>query len=376
MKYLKDYSQLYEGIRGAMKPKSDDDIEKVLSGLNVYDRIYKIKDNGLSLKYYPNDEEIRTYLSGLGTEDMCLKITELGLDKKFLPSDEKIKEYLSELDDVRDIIETIESFELDKTKFFPPDEDIKKYLSEHDIEDWLEIVYDLELDRDKFSPTDEDVLEHVLPNEIKYDKEKSTLEFDEWSDFSDLFKLDRDTVDDYVESVLSGDGRQYFEIHETQDPDYFDIPDKEKFKKFKNDIKEKIDELDVEDEDGYDDFLEEFNTSCDDFSGLYTTICDYDHFLDDIKDAIRFAYTNAQESANESEAYDGLVKCIEKAFDAGDYKYEDEKFIMPISVPSLDVDNILDDNRFIEWEIPYYGWSGDVDVDLFLEDFDVKLEEI
>jgi len=382
MKYLKSYNQILESIRDQMKPKDDKDIILSLSKLNVYDRIIKIKANGLDDKYLPSDDEIKEYLDDI--EDMGDKrytiydkintINRLELDDKFRPSDDEIKEYLDDIEDMGDKINTINNLKLDN-KFFPSNDKVRAYLSEFDVEDWMNIVYEFDLDKSEFDPPKEKVLEYILPSNITYNNENNTLEFSEWSDFADLFKEDRDVRDGYIENVLSGMGHEYFEHYDIIEPDYFSFKNDKIFQDVKTQIKEKIDELDLSDEDEYDDMIKDFN-SAESFSDLYDHVLKKYDMLDDIKTAVNHGYTNSQELADESEAYDSLTNSIINTFDGGEVSYENDKYIMPISIPDFDIDDIVDNGRIIEWEIPYYGWNGDVDDDTFREELVNKLYEI
>ena len=343
MKYIKSYNQLLESIRDQMKPKDDEDILSALSKLNIYDRIMKIKSDGLDDKFLPSDDEIKEYLADWEDSiyDKLVSINKLGLDDKFKPSDDEIKEYLSSLD----------------------------------IEDWLNTVDVLKLDRSEFDPPQEKVLEYILPSSIKYNSENSTLEFSEWSDFADLFQEHRDVRDRYIENVLSGMGYEYFDYYDTIEPDYFEFDDKKIFQEVKKEIKEKIYELDLSEEDEYDEMIKDFD-SVESFRDLYDKVLEEYDILEDIKTAIDLAYTTSQELADEAEAYNSLTDSIIKTFNGGEVKYENDKYVLPITNPNFNAEDVVDNGRVIEWELPYYGWNGDVDDDTFLQEIENKLEDI
>ena len=338
MIHLKTYKQLLESLTDKMSPKSDDDIELALSKLDIYNKLIKIKQEGLDDKYKPSDKDIKEYLSELDVEEHITTIKELGLDDKFLPSDDEIKKHLSELD----------------------------------LEDWLYQVQYLDLDSE-FNPPSEKILEYILPSNITYNSENGTLEFSEWSDFTELFEEDRDVRDGYIENVLSGMGREYFEYYDTIEPDYFSFSDDKLFQDVKTEIKEKINELDPT-EDEYEEMVNDFNSATS-FNGLYKVLKEYD-ILDEIKTAVEWGYTSAQELADESEAYDSLMRNITDTFHGGEVTYENDKYIMPITIPDFDLDEIVDNGRIIEWAIPYNGWYGDVDDDTFREELLNRLYDV
>ena len=172
-------------------------------------------------------------------------------------------------------------------------------------------------------------------------------------------------------------GYEYFQHYDIIEPDYFNFSDEKIFQDVKSQIKEKIDELDLSDEDEYDEMVKDFD-SAKSFRDLYDDVLKEYNILEDVKDAIDRAYTNAQESADESEAYNSFIKSITNKFSGGEVTYDNDKklYVMPITIPNLDADDIIEDSKIIEWSAPYNGWYGSVDDDTFREELVNKLYEI
>lgn len=374
---MKTYKQfINESLLDKMVDVSDEEIMAFLSKLNTHNKLIKIKDEGLDDKFMPTDDELKKFLLEIDDlEDRIRTIKIFNLNNKFMPTDNELKKYLSEFDDLEDRIQIINNLNLDD-EFMPTDNEIKNFLSELDIEDWLNTVYNLKLDNE-FNPPPEKILEYILPSNINYNSKNGILEFSEWSDFADLFVKERDVVDDYIESVLSGMGREYFEYYDVTTPDYFDFSNDKIFQNIKTYIKEKIDELNLSDEDEYDEMINDFNSSKS-FSDLYDHVLTKYDILDDIKDVIDRAYTNAQELADESEAYNTLLKKITDKFKGGEISYDNDKelYIMPITIPDFDVDDIVDNGKIIKLKIPYNGWYGEIDDGVFAEEISVLLDDI
>ena len=87
-----------------MTPKSDDDIETSLSGLNALDRLKKINEEGLDDKFRPSDDEIIDAFKELGINynelsplDKVDKIKRYDLSEEFMPSDEEIQKCIDGL---------------------------------------------------------------------------------------------------------------------------------------------------------------------------------------------------------------------------------------------------------------------------------------
>lgn len=301
--------------------------------------------------------------------------TESLRDKLKGKDDDEIGLTLSKMD-IYNRIQKIKNNNFDD-KFLPSDDEIKKYLSSLDIEDWLNKVYEFNLDESKFNPSDEQLLKHILPDNITYNSENKTLEYFEWEDFVDLFQENRDVIDDYIGTMLSGMGIEYYEHYDIITPDYFNFKSDKIFQDVKTQIKDKIDELGLSGEDDYDEIITKFDLSIS-FRDLYDNVLTEYDILEEIKNSIDIGYTRAQELADESEAYDSLINSIIKTFNGGEVTYDNDKkkYIIPITIPNLDADDILDNSKIIEWSIPYYGYHGDVDDDIFREELVNRLDEI
>ena len=122
---MKTYEEfINESVKDLLRPKSEDEIKNIISGLNVGDKIRMINMHKLDNEYYPTDEEIHDYLDTLDTLSKIEFISDYKLDKKFLPPDDDIKNYLSTLD-IMVWVRTIKKYGLDD-KFLPSTRKIKK----------------------------------------------------------------------------------------------------------------------------------------------------------------------------------------------------------------------------------------------------------
>ena len=122
---MKTYEEfINESVKDLLRPKSEDEIKNIISGLNVGDKIRMINMHKLDNEYYPTDEEIHDYLVTLDTLSKIEFISDYKLDKKFLPPDDDIKNYLSTLD-IMVWVRTIKKYGLDD-KFLPSTRKIKK----------------------------------------------------------------------------------------------------------------------------------------------------------------------------------------------------------------------------------------------------------
>jgi len=168
---MKTYEEfINESVKDLLRPKSEDEIKNIISGLNVGDKIRMINMHKLDNEYYPTDEEIHDYLDTLDTLSKIEFISDYKLDKKFLPPDDDIDDYIDTLDTLSKI-EFISDYKLDK-KFLPPDDDIKNYLSTLDIMVWVRTIKKYGLD-DKFLPSTRKIKKEVFDKENMKNFQKS-----------------------------------------------------------------------------------------------------------------------------------------------------------------------------------------------------------
>lgn len=204
-----------------------------------------------------------------------------------------------------------------------------------------------------------------LPQGVGFnmDKDNNYLSVDSWSSFKELFD---DEYQEFIGNVLDGMGREYFEHYESLTYDgYIDIPDKNLTELIAG-IKKHISDNDIVLENEFID--SELNT----LSKLY----DYaknDDELEFIWNSIDLAYTNAQETADENDAYEQIINLIINKFNITDINWDNDKdcYSMDIKdgvlytfdnyIHDYDEEIIEDDEIFkIKYESPYYGYSGDI----------------
>jgi ankyrin repeat protein len=160
MKNIKTFNNyINESLKGKLKGKTDEEIIKSLSKLDVYDRIRKVLRSSFDKKFLPSDEEIRKELNELDTFDRIRKINQHRFDVKFIPSDEEISKELDKLDTF-DHINKIDQLGLDD-KFMPSDDDIRKKLDGKRVYDVFYIIDNYGLD-DKFISTEEDIKKEMV----------------------------------------------------------------------------------------------------------------------------------------------------------------------------------------------------------------------
>jgi len=203
MKVLKSYSHflLSEGLTDQMIPKSEDDVRKSLSKLNLEDKIMKIKSLGLDSSFLPPREEIENFLKNFSTKEILDKNKDLGLDSSFLPPKEEIEKYLSS--DMRDRLRDIKKYNLDDT-FLPPKEEIKRFLSDMSISNWIGSVSEYGLNR-SFLPSNS-YIENIMKEKYEDDedlkfKAEALLEYLKDNDYVDddmtIYWLEPDSYDFY-----------------------------------------------------------------------------------------------------------------------------------------------------------------------------------
>ena len=212
---------------------------------------------------------------------------------------------------------------------------------------------------------------------VKVEDGDNYLSVSEWGSFKDLFDDDHQ---DFVGSLLEGDGKQYFEYHELlKYGGYDDISDKE-LTKFIVMIKKYISDNDIELEDEFIDA--DLNT----LSKLYNYAKNDDE-LEFIWNSIDLAYTNAQESADESAAYNNITDSIMKKFNITDVEWDNDNNSYKMNLKNgvlYTFENYLSDFSEdlieegeifkIKYESPYYGYSGDISEVDFADEITHQME--
>ena len=213
--------------------------------------------------------------------------------------------------------------------------------------------------------------------EFKYDKlaNNYTIKFDGWESFATYFDTGRDLSFEFIENVLKGDAHDDFYY----DSDAYDITDLawhihritnkgEEVPAIK-DLKEKAVELggNIENMETIDDLLEEINNNDD---------------LHDLKQAILFAFLDAQESADESAAYRSLIKAIQKCYEIGEGEWKEDGntsiMVAPISKAGLQklFYTIMTGEDKIKYYPPDQGYNGDLSKDDINDAIYNKIEDL
>ena len=174
MRKIQTYKLFTESLRDKLKGKTEEDIRKSLSTLDIESRLTKIKSMDLDSSFLPPREEIENFLKGYNTEQILDKNKTLGLDSSFLPPREKIEEYLS--DEIRYRLKDIKEYNLDDS-FLPPKNEIKNFLMNSSISNWIDRVSEYGLDR-SFLPTDKyirDVMDEKYDNDERLKEKAESL---------------------------------------------------------------------------------------------------------------------------------------------------------------------------------------------------------
>ena len=145
------------------------------------------------------------------------------------------------------------------------------------------------------------------------------------------------------------------------------------------------------------------------FKSLRNKYNDFLDFLkeldyDDLNDAIKFSVDEAQEDADQDEAYDICIKPIKEFFGINrnlHFEYVDKQYIVPVGYDVLDwmiwsyrvdsypqssiigyLENWFSESTYdedhdkLEIDVPYNGWYGDIDKDTLNDRLNDKLGEI
>jgi len=208
-----------------------------------------------------------------------------------------------------------------------------------------------------------------LPDEnfwYKRQGENYTLFTSEWNNFSPYFIGNREIDEKTIETILSGEGYNdifdpaqysYYPFHDILD----NFSDKEKIKVFN-----KLKPICLKHSDEIKDVKE--------LTELFYIIDKNPDFYD-IKVAIKNSAENVLAGAAEEDAYKDIQRAIEKNYHMTYVKYTKDKLVLKITKDGL--------NKFftafwindykINYYPPQYGWSGDFNVDYFLEDLEQYL---
>lgn len=224
-----------------------------------------------------------------------------------------------------------------------------------------------------------------LPSdEIQYEFKngKYFLSFDGWQSFSDLFDTDtRNLSKDFVEAVLSGENvEEYFEYDSVN---FGDITEMTWFLK-RLLAKGKIPALD----DLKEKFIERGGDpeTANNLEELFDEIESNDEY-EDLHDAIRFAWTDSQEMADQDEAFKDLKNAIKKHFDINDeeIKWVEKPnnyshFYAPISLNGVEklfgCLSLNDSDYKIKYYPPQYSYNGDITSEVFNDSLSNRLDEI
>jgi hypothetical protein len=185
----------------------------------------------------------------------------------------------------------------------------------------------------------------------------------DWGNFSKYFNVHGDIDSEFIEAVLEGDARRYFEYNYGNQQ--------------LNDLE---DALSTVDEQKLFDYLKPI---CEEHAGMELEADNISDLLDIVKedipeihDALLQAYSNNVADAEEQTAYKDIVFAIKKELNITDEKYENNKLILKVSEEGLNkffTSWYLKDDGIEYWP-PQYGWGGDFNLEYFIEDFENALE--
>lgn len=221
-------------------------------------------------------------------------------------------------------------------------------------------------------------------DEIQYEFKngKYFLSFDGWQSFSDLFDTDtRNLSKDFVEAVLSGENaEEYFEYDSVN---FGDITEMTWFLK-RLLAKGKIPALD----DLKEKFIERGGDpeTANNLEELFDEIESNDEY-EDLHDALRFAWADSQEMADQDEAYKDLKNAIKKHFDINDeeIKWVEKPnnyshYYAPISLEGVEklfgCLSLNDSDYKIKYYPPQYSYNGDITAEVFNDSLSNRLDEI
>jgi len=220
-------------------------------------------------------------------------------------------------------------------------------------------------------------------NDFKYQLigNNYTIKFSGWEEFSTYFDTAKDLSFEFIENVLSGDAHDDFYY----DSDAYSITDLgwhiqriinkgEKVPAI-DDLKEKAIELggNPENMETIDDLLQEINDNDD---------------LHDLRQAVLFAFLDAQESADESAAYKSLIKAIQKWYEIGEGEWKEVGtasnisnipiMVAPISKKGLEklFYTIMTGDDKIRYYPPDQGYNGDISKDDINDAIYNKIEDL
>jgi hypothetical protein len=219
--------------------------------------------------------------------------------------------------------------------------------------------------------------------EVRYENGQWFLYIDDYADFAGFFCEDEQ---EWVKTLLGGDGYSLFESHDTsyiEVGDWLDKADEKNLQK----IREKLLEMagdDYMDNTGGELTMEMLQGM--DSSELEELINEY---AEDLGDTIKYAADDAQASVNESEAWSHTLQQVtdflglrdkpeyieieEKGKKKGKYKYQMYNVKGIWRMCGFECE---DDGECCEVDQPYYGFSGDVKDSVFNEILSDKLHDL
>jgi hypothetical protein len=211
-------------------------------------------------------------------------------------------------------------------------------------------------------------VKHLPDDNFRYKHrgEEYTLYTSEWSNFSQYFHDNREISQKTIETILSGEG--YYEIFDPAQYSYYsfhdildNFSDKEKIKVFN-----KLKPICLKHSDEIKDVKE--------ITQLFYIIDKNPDFYD-IKTAIKNSAENVLAGAAEEDAYKDLQRAIEKHYHITRVKVVKDKLTLKITKNGLNklfITFWINDYK-INYYPPQYGWSGDFNVDNFLENINEYL---
>lgn len=243
-----------------------------------------------------------------------------------------------------------------------------EYNKDLDENDYFELK-DREIEWIPYAPFKDDSFKY------KFTGNSYILYFNDWGNFADYFDTtSRDVSPQFIEAVLSGeDTYEYFDYDTREYKDITDfashinrILNKGKQIPAIKDLKDKAIAMgaDPDKMETVDDLLEEIQENED---------------LSDLCDAVRFAYVEAMELADESEAYRDLQRAIQKHYHIGEAKFNKryEMYVAPCDFEGIKLLSFTLATK--EDKIKYYppqSYSGDMTMEDINDSLANKLDDL
>ncbi len=342
--------------------ESDDHIFWNIDFKEKYEMIFSMEDR-IVINYKTINESLNEKFSEEGDP-----VAQMGIGIR-----KKIDEYIKEHDDENDV----ENKLLTPIMFLCRQGD----LNDETKKNWIEFL--LREGKDEITEwenSDFEIMDDIgvrfIPNVTQLPDEKFSYKVNngqyylycgEWEDFTYYFELHNDIDHKFIEKVLSGDGRDYFEYN-------YDRPLK---------LDEIIDSLSKFEEPELFEFLkpfcEERSEEAKEAKTLYELfdIIENNEDLQGIDNALLSAFANNIAEAEETAAYNELVNAIKRGLKVSEADHQGGNLVLKLSEDSVNTffKMYWSDAYHIDYYPPQYGWGGDFNLEYFKEDFESNLQD-